>query len=117
MSWLSKLGGKSKTAAVGTVAKAEALPPPTIKIDSREYPAADFIPGTFRIRPYEGDLIAKQSFDFRIAFKLNGEDVEVACRGVVARLDDQVGLIARYTAPQPFYERRIADYLKVWQKG
>ena len=63
-----------------------------------------------------GDLIAKQKFDFRIAFTLNGEAIEVGCRGVVARLDDQAGLIARYSQPQPYYERKIAEYLKVWNK-
>lgn len=118
MSWLSRLAGKSKSAAQASAADGKGQPtdPPVIKIDSHEYPVAEFVPGTFRIRPYDGDLIAKQKFDFRIAFTLNGEPIEVGCRGVVARLDDQAGLIARYSQPQPYYERKIAEYLKVWNK-
>ena len=118
MSWLSRLAGKSKPASQASAGdgKGQPVDPPIIRIDSHEYPAAEFIPGTFRIRPYDGDLIAKQKFDFRITFTLNGELVEVTCRGVVARLDEQVGLIARYSQPQPFYERNIVEYLKVWNK-
>lgn len=117
MSWLSKLSGKSKPgAAAAPAAKPQNVPPPKILIDSHEYPAAEFAPGGFRIRPYAGDLIPKQSFDFRISFTLNSEPIEIACRGMVVRLDDQSGLVARYAQPQPFYERRIADYLKLWQQ-
>lgn len=117
MSWLSKFGGKSKPeAAAAASSKTQSVPPPTIRIDSHDYPAAEFVAGGFRIRPYDGDLIPKQSFDFRVTFSLNNEPVEVACRGMVVRLDDQSGLVARYAQPQPFYERRIADYLKLWQQ-
>jgi hypothetical protein len=117
MFWLSKLAGKSKASAGAAETRAPSVPPPTIRIDSREYPAAEFVPGTFRIRPYDGDLIATQRFDFRIIFSLNDEPVEIACRGVVARLDAQTGLIARYAQPQPFYERKLAEYLKLWARG
>jgi len=115
MSWLTKLTGKKTVTSGASVAgEVQPFPPPRIKIDSREYPAAEFAPGMFRIRPYDGDLIAKQSFDFRITFSLNNEPVEFACRGTVARLDDKVGFIARYSPPQPYYERKLAEYLTLW---
>lgn len=115
MSWLSKLTGKrSETTSVGASSSEAAFPPPVIKIDSKEYPVSEFESGMFRIRPYDGELIAKQSFDFRIIFSLNNEPVEIACRGSVARLDEKVGLIARYSPPQPYYERKLSEYIRLW---
>lgn len=115
MSWLSKLTGKkTETPNASASAEAQPFPPPLIKIDSHEYPVTEFAQGMFRIRPYDGDLIAKQSFDFRISFSLNNDVVEFSCRGSVARLDDKSGLIARYSPPQPYYERKLSEYLKLW---
>lgn len=115
MSWLSKLTGKKTAPPTASVVEdARPFPPPLVKIDSHEYPAAEFVPGVFRIRPYDGDLIAKQSFDFKVSFSLNNEPIEISCRGSVARLDEKTGLIARYSAPQPYYERKLSEYLKLW---
>ncbi|HYD69345.1 hypothetical protein [Azospirillum sp.] len=115
MSWLSKLSGKSKGAAAATVAKERPSQPPRIIIDRHDYTPEEFAVGSFRIRPYDGDLIAKQQFDFKISFDLDGDAVEFVCRGIVVKMDEQVGLVARYQQPQPFYERKLLEYLKRWK--
>ena len=116
MSWLSKLSGKGKSepGAAGAP-KQRPSGPPHIMIDRHEYEPAEFALGSFRIRPYDGDLIAKQQFDFRIVFQLGEERFDFACRGMVVKMDDTAGLVARYSQPQPFYERKLIDYLKSWK--
>lgn len=118
MSWLSKLSGRGKSdAAAAPVARVKDRPsqPPHILIDRHDYEPEEFVMGSFRIRPYEGDLIAKQRFDFRISFPLGDETIEFACRGTVVKLDEKVGLVARYEPPQPFYERKLVEYLRLWK--
>lgn len=113
MSWLSKLSGRGKSDApkVGARRRAPTVAPLRILIDRNEYQADEFALGSFRIRPYDGDLIAKQQFDFRLAFQVGDEQFEIACRGVVVKMDEQAGLVARYQKPQPFYERKLIDYI------
>lgn len=118
MSWLSKLtgGGASKTTAtVGGKEIPRPSSPPKVIVDHHEYIPEEFVIGSFRVRPYEGDLIAKQQFDFRVAFKLGDDEVEFICRGLVVKSDAQAGLVARYSRPQPFYEKKLIDYLRVWK--
>lgn len=119
MSWLSIFGGGSKShgASKGGSSSQKDRPagPPTVVIDRHEYVPEEFALGSFRIRPYDGDLIAKQVFDFRLVFEIGGEAVDVSCRGLVVKMDEQVGLVARYQHPQPYYERRLIDYLKAWK--
>lgn len=116
MSWLSKLSGKGKsTSPAAASQKQRPSGPPHILIDRNDYEPAEFAIGSFRIRPYDGDLIAKQQFDFRIAFALGEEKIEFACRGIVVKSDATAGLVARYSQPQPFYERKLLDYLKAWK--
>ncbi|WP_431855503.1 hypothetical protein [Azospirillum sp.] len=116
MSWLSKLTGKDKSPqGSGASPKQRPSGPPHILIDRNEYEPAEFAMGSFRIRPYDGDLIAKQQFDFRIAFQSGDERIEFACRGIVVKMDGTAGLVARYSQPQPFYERKLIDYLKAWK--
>lgn len=117
MSWLSKItGGDSKTTAtVGGKQVQRPTSPPGIHIDRHEYIPEEFVIGSFRIRPYEGDLIAKQQFDFHIVFTLGDDPVDFICRGFVVKQDQQAGLVARYSRPQPFYERKLIDYLKLWK--
>ncbi|HYG88678.1 MAG TPA: hypothetical protein VD978_20725 [Azospirillum sp.] len=116
MSWLSRFSGKAKSSD-GSAASQKQRPsaPPNILIDRHAYAPAEFALGSFRIRPYEGDLIAKQQFDFKIAFSLGEEQIEFACHGVVVKMDSQAGLVARYAKPQPFYERKLVDYLRAWK--
>lgn len=115
MSWLSKLSGKVKGAATAVATKDRPSQPPHIIVDRHEYTPEEFALGSFRIRPYDGDLIAKQQFDFKISFTLDADTVEFVCRGIVVKQDDQVGLVARYQQPQPFYERKLIEYLKRWK--
>lgn len=116
MSWLSKLSGKGKSPQqAATEQKQRPSGPPHILIDHSDYEPAEFAIGSFRIRPYDGDLIARQQFDFRIAFALGEEKIEFACRGIVVKMDVNAGLVARYSQPQPFYERKLLDYLKAWK--
>lgn len=113
MSWLAKLSGGKKSEAPRGPARnrGQSVPPMRIMIDRNEYPADEFALGSFRIRPYDGDLIAKQQFDFRLAFQLGDENFEIACRGQVVKLDEKSGLVARYQKPQPFYERKLVEYI------
>lgn len=114
MSWLSKLSGRGKsTAASASSAKERPTTPPIIRIDSHEYVPEEFVLGSFRIRPYDGDLIAKQQFDFRILFRLGEESSDFACRGVVVKMDDQAGLVARFHQPPPLHTRKLIEYLKL----
>lgn len=116
MSWLSKITGGDKLAEA---ARADQGPrptaPPTIRIDHHEYQPEEFIIGSFRIRPYDGDLIAKQQFDFRIVLPGGEEPVEFICRGFVVKQNPETGLVARYSRPQPFYEKKLIDYLRHWK--
>ncbi|WP_209769839.1 hypothetical protein [Azospirillum rugosum] len=116
MSWLSKLSGRGKgNAAAQTAPKERPANPPYIRVDRHEYLPEEFALGSFRIRPYDGDLIAKQQFDFRIGFELANETVEFACRGIVVKMTEETGLVARYQHPQPFYERKLIEYLRLWK--
>ncbi|MBP2299430.1 hypothetical protein [Azospirillum picis] len=119
MSWLSKFSGSNKTsggaAASVTARRDRPSSPPRIVIDHHEYQPEEFVIGSFRLRPYDGDLIAKQQFDFRLVFDLGGDPVDIGCRGLVVKLTGESGLVARYQSPQPFYERKLVDYLKAWK--
>lgn len=119
MSWLSKFSGRDKAAqpAGNRAAAVKERPssPPKIVIDRHEYVPEEFALGSFRIRPYDGDLIAKQVFDFHLCFSLGEDSVDVACRGLVVKMDEKVGLVARYQSPQPFYERKLIEYVRAWK--
>ena len=116
MSWLSKLSARPKSnAAPATPASERPSGPPRILIDRHDYQPEELVLGSFRIRPYDGDLIARQQFDFKITFTLHGELVEFACRGMVVKMDDTAGLVARYQLPQPFYERKLIEYMRLWK--
>lgn len=119
MSWLSKISGGNKGsggAGSGGAARHERpTTPPKIVIDHHDYVPEEFAMGSFRIRPYDGDLIAKQQFDFHMVFNTGDDPVDVVCRGLVVKLTDQTGLVARYQSPQPFYERKLIDYIKAWK--
>ncbi len=117
MSWLSKLSGGGREKATSSAAAAADRPKtaPTIVIDRHEYQPEEFILGSFRIRPYGGDLIAKQQFDFRIMFQQGGETVDFACRGQVMRCNAETGLVARFQMPQPFFQKKLVEYLRNWK--
>ena len=112
MSWLSKLVGRPAAENTAPAPAAKATQPLRIIIDSSSYIPEEFALGSFRIRPYDGDLIAKQQFDFRLSFTLKDEDVEFTCRGIVVKQDSKAGLVARFQQPQPFFERKLVEHLK-----
>lgn len=116
MSWLSKLVGRQAPAATagqgGQAEQGTSVQPLRIIIDSTSYLPEEFALGSFRIRPYDGDLIAKQQFDFRLSFTLKDEDIEFSCHGTVVKMDSKVGLVARFQQPQPYYERRLIEHIK-----
>lgn len=116
MSWLSIFSGGNKASGDAKSSsgpqKERPSAPPTIVIDHHDYVPEEFVLGSFRIRPYDGDLIAKQKFDFRLQFDLGGDPVDVSCVGMVVKLTEEAGLVARYQSLQPFYERKLIDYLK-----
>ncbi|WP_207461900.1 hypothetical protein [Azospirillum sp. SYSU D00513] len=119
MSWLSKLTGSAKPDArpVSAVAAPRAKPaePPRIVIDHHDYRPEEIAMGSFRIRPYDGDLIAKQHFDFKLSFVLDDEPLEFLCHGMVVKMDDKAGLVARFQLPQPYYERKLIEYMRLWK--
>ncbi|ALG72115.1 hypothetical protein VY88_03755 [Azospirillum thiophilum] len=119
MSWLSIFSGGNKAAGDGKAAgdsrRERPSTPPKIVIDHHDYVPEEFVMGSFRIRPYEGDLIAKQKFDFHLVFDIGGDPVDIGCIGIVVKLTEEAGLVARYQSPQPFYERKLIDYLKAWK--
>ncbi len=109
MSWFSKT--PKSTGAAPAKSVAAPVKRPMIVIDRHEYMPSEFAIGSFRIQPYEGDLIARQQFDFKISFQLDGEIVEFGCRGVVVKLDEQAGFVARYTKPIQIHQNKLLAYL------
>lgn len=88
----------------GAAARANAAPPARVRIDSRSYTVSRLWRDAFQIDGYTGDLIARQRFDFSFLFELAGEPVEVPTHGVVIRVDGG-RLVARFLAPQPYYQK------------
>lgn len=115
MSWLSKFSGGGKAAAAAAEKGPRPANPPIIVIDHHEYIPEEFALGSFRLRPYEGDLIARQQFDFHMVFDLGEDPVDVACHGLVVKMTEETGLVARYKSPQPFYEKKLIDYVRAWK--
>ncbi len=112
MTFLSKLGGST-----GGDPAADSADPPDgagtarVEIDSATFEIADLKVRSFRIPKYDGGLIARQHFTFVLHFEAGGEEVAFSGRGVVIRLDRRTGLVARFFAPQPYYDGRLVDYL------
>ena len=82
-----------------------------VRIDSHVYQVEDLSPVGFRLYPYDGDLIARQQFNFRFQLVLNGESHDFPCKGYVVRIDEK-GLAAKYQRPQPYYQHILAEYLR-----
>ncbi len=114
MSWLSSIIGGGKTtenkAASGAVA-GTAESSLHLLIDRKEYPIVEASVRTFRIKPYDGDLIPKQSFGFTMVLNLGGEEHKSMGRGVVRTLSEKDGLIAQFTAPSPAFDKKLMEHL------
>ena len=80
-------------------------------IDRKEYPVVELAVRTFRIRPYDGDLIVKQSFGFTMLLNSGGEEHRSMGRGIVRALSDKDGLVAQFTAPAPAFDKKLMEHL------
>lgn len=81
-----------------------AEPVARVRIDSRTYPVSQLDHTSLKVDGYSGDLIAHQRFHFTFQFDLDGEAVEVPTRGAVLSTEGGT-LLARYFAPQPYYQK------------
>ena len=114
MSWLSNLMGGDKVAerpaAAGKGAGAQESTLVVI-VDHKEYPVAELAVRSFRIQPYGGDLILKQSFGFTMVLTSGGEEYRCIGRGVVRARNDKEGLVATFTPPSPTFDKKLMEHL------
>ncbi len=82
-----------------------------IAIDNREYPVAELATRSFRILPYDGDLIVRQSFGFTMILNIDGEELRTIGRGVVRALNDKEGLVAQFTPPSPAFDKKLTEHV------
>lgn len=117
MSWIAKLIGRRERQNPAAQAeevrrKTEALANIRVVIDHQEYTPDDLTLRTFRISPYEGQLIARQKFlfDFIITRPEEEEPVRFTGHGYVKTMDVQ-SLEAIFRQPQPYYQQMLIDLL------
>ena len=114
MSWLSSIigGGKSSDHR-GANGKIVGASTSTLRliIDRKEYPVAELAVRSFRILPYGGDLIVKQSFGFTMLLNIGGEELQSTGRGVVRALSAQDGLVAQFNPPPPAFDKKLMEHL------
>ena len=114
MSWLSSIIGGGKSAEhqrSGGKAAGPAESTLRVIIDHKDYPVAELAVRSFRILPYNGDLIVKQSFGFTMILNSGGEELKTVGRGVVRALSDKDGLVAQFTAPSPAFDKKLMEHL------
>ena len=114
MSWLSSIIGGGKPAEHhGPSGKGAGAADSTLRviIDHKDYPVAELAVRSFRILPYNGDLIVKQSFGFTMILNSGGEEIKTVGRGVVRALSDKDGLVAQFTAPAPAFDKKLMEHL------
>ena len=74
------------------------------RIDRKVYPVARLDKATVTIDGFQGDMVPNQRFQFAFCLEVDGEEIEVPTRGTVLRVaGGQV--VARYLAPQPYYQK------------
>lgn len=119
MSIFKRILGKKTTGAVedaGTGAGGGSVGAAAVQIDSKRYQVADLSLRGFRIAGYDGGLIARQKFDFRLFLPLDGEgEIEFPGYGVVQKISDQGFLEAMMAAPQPYFQRKLMQYVSAFQ--
>jgi hypothetical protein len=109
MSWFARIiSGKS--AADGGQQNAS-VPGARLLIDRQEYGLAELGVRTFRVRPYEGALIGRQNFSFTLILTVDNEEFSCLGSGVVREISAQQGLIAKFLAPQPVFDRKLMEFL------
>ena len=117
MTWIAKLIGKRTKydAAAADAAlrrKTEALSNIQILLDGQQYALDDMTLRTFRITPYDGQLIARQKFlfDFVISRGDDEEATRFTGHGYVKSMESGV-LEAIFRQPQPYYQQILIDVL------
>ena len=114
MSWLSSIFGGNKTsetAESGQVERTTTLADAHVVIDHRQYALAELGVRSFRIQPYEGDLIERQNFTFTLTFTVVSEPCRILGRGLVRHITEKEGLTAQFNAPQPLLDRKLMEFL------
>lgn len=112
MSWLTGIfGGKAASRGSARASGADGMPGVHLIIDRRTLPVAELGLRSFRVRPYDGDLIQRQNFSFGLIFSHEGEEYHIHGRGRVLRVSEKDGLVAQFDAPQPFLERKLIEFL------
>ena len=109
----SIIGGGKDAPQHGASAKASGAPESSLRliIDRKEYPIAELAVRSFRIQPYDGDLIVKQSFGFTMILNTSGEELKSIGRGVVRARNDKDGLVAQFTPPSPAFDKKLMEHL------
>ncbi len=110
MSWLGKLlGGKGSGEA--SAAHGADMSGVRLLIDSHEQKIADIGVRTFRIYPYQGDLIEKQMISFVMILSGDGDEVKFPGTGMVREISGERGLSVQFQSPQPFFDRKLMEFL------
>ena len=114
MSWISSIiGGDKPTERPAAKSKGSSAAESYLRviIDRRDYPVAELAVRSFRIQPYDGDLIVKQAFGFTMNLTIGGEELSTVGRGVVRALNDREGLVVQFTAPPVAFDKKLMEHL------
>ncbi len=110
MSWLGKLMG-GKASAVAAADRVDDLSAVRLLIDRHDHKLADLGVRTFRIQPYEGELIQTQHISFTMVLTVNNEEFKFPGSGVVREISAENGLVVQFQPPQPFFDRKLMEFL------
>ena len=112
MSWLTKImGGDKDEEAARKGSAAALLSSVRVVIDRHEYGVVDLGVRTFRIHPYQGELIERQNFTLSMTFPYDTDEFKMTGRGVVRHLTDVDGLTAQFAAPQPCLDKKLMEFI------
>ena len=114
MTWLSNiLSGNNKSTPLKKIGKAPAASHSSLAIiiDHHEYQVAELAVRSFRINPYDGDLIAKQCFYFTMVLTMNGQQGQSLGSGVVRANNGKEGLVAQFLGPSPVFDKNLMQHL------
>ena len=87
-----------------------------IKIGNLYYEPSQLRIASFAIKPYEGELVAGQMFQCSILLPGEKEPYEVSVAGAVKTLDQDFGLRAVFSSPQPAGQQALVQHLIATRK-
>ena len=87
-----------------------------IRVDRTLYEPSRLTISSFSIKPYDGQLIAGQMLQADILLPRDGEPFTVSVAGAVKTLDDDFGLRAIFSSPQPYAQVELAQHLIALRK-